>query len=213
MFQLHFHGCPLYFHGFPLDSIGFYRIPWISTGFHWILSDSKDFHRIPLDSTEFHRFRIQTKSELRQNRNSDKIGTHSKFKRPWEKKSFRLSPYIYNKLTVEKIASGSFQKGVSIAFPWMSPIFPWISIGFHWILPDSMDFHRIPLDSVGFQGFPPDSIGFYRIPQVSNSNKIATQTKSRHRQNRDTDKIGTHRKSKRPWEKKSFRLSPYIYNK
>ena len=39
----------------------------------------------------------QTKSELRQNRNSDKIGTHRKFKRTWEKKSFRLSPYIYNK--------------------------------------------------------------------------------------------------------------------
>ena len=134
---------PLYFHGFPLDSIGFYRIPWISTGFHWILPDSKDFHRIPLDSTELHRFRIQTKSELRQNRNSDKIATHSQSQKVARKKSLRLSPYIYNKLTIEKIASGSSQKGVSIAFPWMAPYI-------------SMDFHWIPLDSSGFQGFPPD---------------------------------------------------------
>ena len=70
------------------------------------------------------------------------------------RKSLRLSPYIYNKLTVEKIASGSFEKCVSIAFPWMALIFPWISIGFHWILTDSIDFHRIPLDSTGFHGFP-----------------------------------------------------------
>ena len=57
-----FHWIPLDstgFHGFPPDSIGFYRIPRISTGFHWILPNSIGF-------------------EFRQNLNSDKIGTQTK---------------------------------------------------------------------------------------------------------------------------------------
>ena len=94
---------------------------------------------------------------------------------------------------------------------------PWNSVEIHGIQWKSMETYRNPWNPMEIHRIRWKSMEFYgnlrnpvefRIQTNRNSDKIGTQTQSELRQNRDTFKI-----TKGRWEKKNFRLSPYIYNK
>ena len=134
-----FQAFPPDFHRFPLDSMDFDKILWISKDFHGIPLFSTGLHRFPLVFMDFHWIPLISFGLLEFP--LDSIDFHWI---PWISTGFQGFPsHFYG-----------FRRYQGFPFD-----FHWISIGFQRFPSDSMDFRRI-------HAFSLNSMDFHQIPWI-----------------------------------------------